>query len=81
MALLDSYGAGFPYLMFALFECIAIAWLYGTKRFVNDIRTMIGDKYVDSWFFTWWTICWSAITPALMTVSFTENLPFILDTI
>ncbi|XP_072017749.1 sodium- and chloride-dependent neutral and basic amino acid transporter B(0+)-like [Amphiura filiformis] len=67
VALLDSYGAGFPYLVYALMETVAIAWLYGVKRFVNDVRVMIGDKYVNHPTFFWWPICWCALTPALMT--------------
>nr|XP_054769908.1 sodium- and chloride-dependent neutral and basic amino acid transporter B(0+)-like [Lytechinus pictus] len=63
---LDSYGAFFNYLVYALLECIAISWFYGVKRFCNDIRTMIGSGWVGNFTFQWWTVNWSAFTPGLM---------------
>ncbi|XP_022099144.1 sodium- and chloride-dependent glycine transporter 1-like [Acanthaster planci] len=64
--LMDSYGASFSLLIYGLCECIAISWLYGIKRFKNDIRTMIGDSWVDFPTFVWWPLNWCAITPALL---------------
>ena len=72
-SLLDRYSAGFPIIVFALLETVGISWIYGTKRFVNDIRTMIGDGPID---FLWgipfmiWPVLWSVITPAVLMVSF-----------
>ncbi|XP_071479957.1 sodium- and chloride-dependent neutral and basic amino acid transporter B(0+)-like [Diadema antillarum] len=63
---LDSYGAFFNYLVYALLECVALAWIYGVKRLVNDIRTMCGDKWIGHWSFMWWPMNWAAFTPALM---------------
>ena len=68
--LMDSYGASFSLLIYGLCECIAISWFYGVKRFINDIRTMVGDSYVDFPSFFWWPLNWCAITPALLSVSF-----------
>ncbi|XP_071954114.1 sodium- and chloride-dependent neutral and basic amino acid transporter B(0+)-like isoform X2 [Antedon mediterranea] len=65
VALIDSYVAN-PILLYGLGECIGIAWLYGYKRFVNDIRTMVGDRIVDSPLFYWWPLNWLAITPVIL---------------
>ncbi|XP_071821966.1 sodium- and chloride-dependent glycine transporter 2-like isoform X2 [Apostichopus japonicus] len=64
--LFDLYGASFSLLMFALFECIGISWFYGIKRFRNDIRSMVGDTWVDFPIFYWWVFNWVAITPAVL---------------
>ncbi|XP_022099145.1 sodium- and chloride-dependent glycine transporter 1-like [Acanthaster planci] len=66
VSLMDSYGAGFALLIYGLCECVAISWLYGIKRFKNDIRTMIGDGWVDFPLFIWWPLNWCCITPALL---------------
>ncbi|XP_033127167.1 sodium- and chloride-dependent neutral and basic amino acid transporter B(0+)-like [Anneissia japonica] len=66
VSMMDSYGASFALLMFALCESIAISWIYGLKRFMNDIRTMVGNKIVDHPLFIWWGINWCTITPALL---------------
>ncbi|XP_054769817.2 sodium- and chloride-dependent neutral and basic amino acid transporter B(0+)-like [Lytechinus pictus] len=63
---LDSYGAFFNYIIYALLECIALGWIYGVKRLQNDIRTMVGDRWVGHWSFMWWPLNWAAFTPALM---------------
>ncbi|WP_411025370.1 hypothetical protein, partial [Salmonella sp. s55004] len=66
VTLMDSYGASFALLIFAICECCALSWLYGVKRFQNDIRTMIGDGWVDFPAFVCWPIIWCIITPALL---------------
>ncbi|XP_071802428.1 sodium- and chloride-dependent glycine transporter 1-like [Asterias amurensis] len=66
VSLMDSYGAGFALLIYGLCECIAISWFYGVKRFKNDIRTMIGDGWVDFPLFVWWPLNWCVFTPALL---------------
>ncbi|XP_071821796.1 sodium- and chloride-dependent neutral and basic amino acid transporter B(0+)-like isoform X2 [Apostichopus japonicus] len=67
VSLLDSYGASFTYLVYAVLECVGIAWMYGARRFVNDIRCMVGDRWVDAMVFYWWPLNWCCITPGLMT--------------
>ncbi|XP_022100182.1 sodium- and chloride-dependent neutral and basic amino acid transporter B(0+)-like [Acanthaster planci] len=64
--LMDKYAADFALLIFGLSECVALGWLYGIKRFSNDIRTMLGDKIVDSFFFRWWPLNWCCITPCVL---------------
>ncbi|XP_071477252.1 sodium- and chloride-dependent neutral and basic amino acid transporter B(0+)-like [Diadema antillarum] len=66
VSLMDSYGAGFALVMFGICETAGLSWLYGVRRFCNDIRTMIGDGIVDFPLFYWWPFMWSVITPALL---------------
>lgn len=64
--LMDKYAADFALLIFGLCECIALGWVYGVKKFVNDIRTMIGSRIVDHPVFKWWLVNWCALTPAVL---------------
>lgn len=66
--LFDLYGASFSLLLFAFFECIGLSWFYGLKRFKNDIRSMVGNCWVDFPLFYWWLLNWVAITPAVLLV-------------
>ncbi len=68
-SLLDSYSTTFSILLFAISECIGLSWMYGIKRFTNDIRCMIGDGYVDFIGFKWWPLLWCSVTPAILFVS------------
>ncbi|KAL5288593.1 DAT family protein [Megaselia abdita] len=59
--LLDKYAAGYSILVAVFFEAIAVSWIYGTERFCEDIRDMIG--------FTpgaYWRICWKFVAPIFL---------------
>ncbi|XP_055625133.1 sodium-dependent dopamine transporter isoform X2 [Toxorhynchites rutilus septentrionalis] len=59
--LLDRYAAGYSILIAVLFEAIAVSWIYGTQRFCEDIRDMIG--------FTpgiYWRVCWKFVAPLFL---------------
>ncbi|XP_011204882.2 sodium-dependent dopamine transporter isoform X1 [Bactrocera dorsalis] len=59
--LLDRYAAGYSILVAVFFESIAVSWIYGTNRFCEDIRDMIGfppGKY--------WQICWRFVAPLFL---------------
>lgn len=59
--LLDRYAAGYSILIAVLFETIAVSWIYGTNRFCDDIRDMIG-------FYPgiYWRVCWKFIAPIFL---------------
>jgi len=59
--LLDFFGATFVALVLAIFELVAIAWIYGVKRLCRDVEFMIGIKTS-----LYYRICWAVITPLLM---------------
>ncbi|XP_075168190.1 sodium-dependent dopamine transporter isoform X2 [Haematobia irritans] len=59
--LLDRYAAGYSILIAVFFEAIAVSWIYGTNRFCEDIRDMIGfrpGKY--------WQVCWRFVAPIFL---------------
>ncbi|XP_017066666.1 sodium-dependent nutrient amino acid transporter 1 [Drosophila eugracilis] len=59
--LLDFFGATFVALVLAIFELVAVAWIYGVKRLCRDVEFMIGIKTS-----LYYRICWAVITPLLM---------------
>jgi len=61
LLLMDSYCATYSCLVLAIFECIALAWVYGVDNFLRDIETMIGSKPG-----IWWKICWKGLTPGIL---------------
>ncbi|CAL1606303.1 unnamed protein product [Knipowitschia caucasica] len=57
--LFDYYSAsGITLLWQAFWECVAIAWVYGADRFMDDVARMIGYQPLP--YMKW---CWSYITP------------------
>ncbi|SPP74041.1 sodium-dependent nutrient amino acid transporter 1 isoform X2 [Drosophila guanche] len=59
--LLDFYGATFVALVLAIFELVAIGWVYGVKRLCRDVQFMLGIKTS-----LYYRICWAVVTPLLM---------------
>jgi len=59
--LFDEYAAsGMSLLFLMFFECIAVSWGFGARRFRLAMHDMIG--YYPSYFFV---ACWSVITPLI----------------
>ena len=57
--LFDYYGSsGICLLWMCFFEAVVIAWLYGAKRFEDNIADMLGFRI-----FTGFQICWRYCTP------------------
>lgn len=54
----DYYAASRILLLVALFECIAIAWIYGVERFYDNIEMMVGFRINP-----FMKICWVALSP------------------
>ncbi|XP_069703735.1 sodium-dependent dopamine transporter [Periplaneta americana] len=59
--LLDRYAAGYSMLFAVLFETIAVSWIYGTQRFCDDIRDMVGFSPG-----IYWRVCWRFLAPAFI---------------
>ncbi|XP_023939341.1 sodium-dependent neutral amino acid transporter B(0)AT3 [Bicyclus anynana] len=59
--LFDMYSGNFPLLIIAFFECIGIAYVYGVKRFADDIELMTGQRPG-----IYWLICWKYLSPLAM---------------
>ncbi|XP_067145487.1 sodium-dependent dopamine transporter [Centruroides vittatus] len=56
--LLDRYAAGYSILFAVFFEAIAVSWIYGIKRFSQDIYEMLGFEVGR-----WWKFCWMFVAP------------------
>ncbi|XP_022230124.1 sodium-dependent dopamine transporter [Drosophila obscura] len=59
--LLDRYAAGYSILVAVFFEAIAVSWIYGTNRFSEDIRDMIGFPPG-----LYWQVCWRFVAPIFL---------------
>lgn len=59
--LLDRYAAGYSILIAVFFEAIAVSWIYGTTRFCDDIRDMIGVSPG-----IYWRVCWKFMAPIFL---------------
>ncbi|OTF83608.1 Sodium:neurotransmitter symporter-like protein, partial [Euroglyphus maynei] len=55
---MDRFAAGYSILFAVLFESIAISWIYGVRRFSQDIKLMVGFEI--HW---WWKFCWAIMAP------------------
>ena len=49
-------------LLFAFLITSGLSWGYGVRRFTNDVRAMIGDRFVDAPHFKWWPLNWVEVT-------------------
>lgn len=67
LQLFDTYAANWSVLLIAISECILIAWVYGSQRFLNDIQGMIGKR--STFWNLFWSTMWRYITPAALLVS------------
>lgn len=59
--LMDSFAGNFPLLIIALFECLSISYIYGVRRFSDDIEMMTGSRPGFYWMF-----CWKYLSPCAM---------------
>jgi len=67
--LIDSVIGGFPLLIVGFLQCIAVPWVYGSRRFINDIKCMLGHDKYPNWFWTFWAISWMFVTPISLLVN------------
>ncbi|KAM4703985.1 sodium-dependent neutral amino acid transporter B(0)AT2-like [Rhinophrynus dorsalis] len=44
VSMFDDYSATLPLIIVVIFENIAVAWIYGADRFMEDIRGMLGHR-------------------------------------
>ncbi|KAF6203051.1 hypothetical protein GE061_003464 [Apolygus lucorum] len=67
--LFDSFSGNFPLLIIALCECMAVSYVYGLKRFADDIELMTGTRPG-----LYWLICWKYLSPLAMTMILLASL-------
>ncbi|XP_055688296.1 sodium-dependent nutrient amino acid transporter 1-like [Lutzomyia longipalpis] len=63
--LVDHFGGTFLIFALAVFEMIAICWVYGTRNIVMDTQFMC-KRYVSGY----WRYCWCLLTPLFMAIVF-----------
>ncbi|GFG32903.1 hypothetical protein Cfor_01398 [Coptotermes formosanus] len=59
--LFDNFSGNFPLLIIAFFEVIGVSYVYGIKRFADDIELMTGRRPG-----LYWLICWKYLSPLAM---------------
>lgn len=57
-------GGGFAVILIAFFEILAVFWVYGMKRLMNNVLFMM--NYTPSMYFR---CCWLFISPLVLVVS------------
>uniref|UniRef100_UPI0035902210 sodium- and chloride-dependent taurine transporter-like isoform X1 n=1 Tax=Myxine glutinosa TaxID=7769 RepID=UPI0035902210 len=68
--LFDYYAAsGVSLLWVAFFECVTVAWIYGTVQFYDALEDMLGFHPSP-----WMKWCWNVITPILCVACFIFSL-------
>ncbi|KAJ8943506.1 hypothetical protein NQ318_016286 [Aromia moschata] len=73
--LFDNFSGNFPLLIIAFFECIGVAYVYGLKRFADDIEMMTGQRPG-----LYWLICWKYLSPlAMLSIMFASFVEIAVD--
>ncbi|XP_049476727.1 orphan sodium- and chloride-dependent neurotransmitter transporter NTT5-like isoform X4 [Panthera uncia] len=67
--LLDDYWASLPLLLIVILENVAMAWIYGARRFLADLIIMLGRPI--SPIFRW---LWCFLSPFVLLVLFVNTL-------
>ncbi|XP_059809665.1 sodium-dependent neutral amino acid transporter B(0)AT2-like [Hypanus sabinus] len=57
VTMFDDYSATLPLIIVVFFELMAVAWIYGADKFIDDIRKMIGDRPFFLYKYLWKFIC------------------------
>ncbi|KPP78243.1 sodium-dependent neutral amino acid transporter B(0)AT2-like [Scleropages formosus] len=53
VAMFDSYSATLPLLIVALLENVAVAWVYGTDKFFQDLKDMLQFSPLRIYYYLW----------------------------
>ncbi|KAJ8360663.1 hypothetical protein SKAU_G00171880 [Synaphobranchus kaupii] len=53
VTMFDDYSAGLPLTIVVILENISVAWIYGTKRFMQDLEDMLGFRPYSFYFYMW----------------------------
>ncbi|XP_058820912.1 sodium-dependent neutral amino acid transporter B(0)AT3 isoform X2 [Topomyia yanbarensis] len=59
--LMDSFAGNYTLLIIAFCECVGVSYIYGIKRFADDIELMTGSRPG-----LYWMLCWKYISPIAM---------------
>ncbi|XP_060913367.1 sodium-dependent neutral amino acid transporter SLC6A17 [Labrus mixtus] len=53
VTMFDDYSAGLPLTVVVILENISVAWIYGTKRFMQDLEDMLGFRPYSFYYYMW----------------------------
>ncbi|XP_069805063.1 sodium-dependent neutral amino acid transporter B(0)AT2-like [Dendropsophus ebraccatus] len=53
VSMFDDYSATLPLIIVVIFENVAVAWVYGTDRFMDDIQVMLGYRPCGLYKYMW----------------------------
>jgi len=59
--ILDWYSASHCLLIIVFFEVIGLAYVYGWRRFLDDIELMVGARHIAHWMY--FIVCWLGLSP------------------
>ena len=76
--LIDSTGASWNILVFAIIELVIVSWMYGINRFCDNIKEM--EIKIPKFMMYYWKACWCVITPltlgVLLIIQFVKHKPY-----
>jgi len=71
LTLMDSHAGTFSALVTGMVEVLAISWVYGVDKFLEDIRRMVGWTGKERFYRAhrlYWSVMWKVVTPGLLLV-------------
>uniref|UniRef100_H3ADK3 Solute carrier family 6 member 16 n=2 Tax=Latimeria chalumnae TaxID=7897 RepID=H3ADK3_LATCH len=66
VTMFDDYSATLPLIVVVIFETIAVAWVYGADRFMDDIEDMLGWRPFFLYKYMWRYVCLLAMVVLLL---------------
>ncbi|XP_046906825.1 sodium-dependent neutral amino acid transporter B(0)AT2 [Hypomesus transpacificus] len=69
VAMFDDYSATLPLLIVVILENVAVAWVYGTDKFFEDLKDMLGFTP-----FRFYYYMWKYVTPLLLILLLCSSL-------
>uniref|UniRef100_A0A3B3DVV2 Transporter n=1 Tax=Oryzias melastigma TaxID=30732 RepID=A0A3B3DVV2_ORYME len=63
VTMFDDYSAGLPLTVVVILENVSVAWIYGTKRFMQDLEDMLGFRPYAFYYYMW-----RYVSPAILVV-------------
>ncbi|KAJ3608834.1 hypothetical protein NHX12_023364 [Muraenolepis orangiensis] len=74
LEIFNSYVGSVPFLIIAFFEVVGVVYVYGLKRFSEDIYTMTGRRPN-----IFWRSCWLVLSPLMLLVVFVAYVAVQMD--
>ncbi|XP_030917617.1 sodium-dependent neutral amino acid transporter SLC6A17 [Geospiza fortis] len=69
VTMFDDYSATLPLTVVVILENIAVAWIYGTKKFMQELTEMLGFRPYQFYYYAW-----KYVSPICMAVLMTASI-------